>query len=115
MTDERALKDRWTELCARRMERSPEIARGRMMSAEALTLGGKVFAFFSTKGGRAGLGVRLGRDYPVEELGLTDWQHLAPFRTKPPMKDWIVAGAADAGRWDELAELALSLAQQRKV
>lgn len=114
MIDETMLKNLWTGVCARLTERSPDIARGRMMSAAALTHRGKVFVFFSTKGGRVGLGVRLGREYPVEELGLTDWQHLAPFKTKPPMKDWIVAGAGDAERWDELAELALSRAKQRK-
>ncbi len=113
MTDE-GLKGRWSELCARQIALRPDVARGRMMSADALTHAGKVFVFFSTRGGRTGLGLRLGRDYPVESLGLTDWQHLAPFKTKPPLKDWIVAGAGDADRWNELAELALSLATNRE-
>ena len=93
-------------------EQHGDVHEGRMMSAQALTRKGKVFAFYSTKGGRVGLGCRLGRDYPVSELGLTDWQHLAPFKTKPPMRDWIVAGEGDMAKWDELASEALRIARE---
>lgn len=93
----------------------PGVTRGKMMSADALTYGGKVFAFFSTKGGRVGLGFRLGRDYDIERLDLKDWQHLAPFKTKPPMKDWIVAGEGDGLRWPDLLQTSLRLARQRKA
>ncbi len=69
------------------------------MSADALTYRSKVFVFFSTKGGRVGLGGRIGREIDPATLGLRDWQHLAPFKTKPPMKDWIVAGIGDVDEW----------------
>ncbi|MEM9010807.1 MAG: hypothetical protein AAGE18_06235 [Pseudomonadota bacterium] len=108
------LHDHWQRLCAAQLARHPEVMEGRMMSAPALTLRGRVYAFFSSKGGRTGLGCRLGRKTPIAALGLRDWQHLAPFKTRPPMQDWIVAGAGDVARWPELAERALSHAQERK-
>lgn len=80
-----------------------------MMSADALTFGSKVFAFFSTKGGGVGLGCRIGRRYPIEDLNLGSWQHLAPFKTRPPMKDWIVVSVADHERWHELMSISLDL------
>lgn len=103
----------WRRLSEACLIQRPDTAPGRMMSAEALTHGGKVFAFFTTKGGMVGLGLRLGRDFDMEGLGLTDWQHLAPFRTKPPMKDWIVVGLADVARWDEMIALAYGQAQHK--
>lgn len=107
------LKQRWEDLAATLLGTEAGVARGRMMSADALTYGGKVFVFFSTKGGRAGLGARIGRDTDVASLGLADWQHLAPFKTRPPMKDWIVAGAADCARWRTVATTCLALAKRR--
>ena len=109
------LVERWRSLAARYVEMYPGVEHGKMMSAEALTWRGKVFVFLSTKGGRIGLGCRLGRDFNVAALNLDDWQHLAPFKTKPPMKDWIVAGGANLNRWDELTKTALELTQNRKA
>jgi len=106
-------KERWITLRDRLLEVHTDVARGRMMSADAITHGGKVFAFFSEKGGRTGLGCRIGRKTDVQALGLTDWQQLSPFKTKPPMKDWIVLGAGDANRWSVIAELSLDLARKR--
>ncbi len=107
------LKVKWQELAGGFVAIDSDIAPGKMMSADALTYKGKVFAFFSTKGGREGLGCRLGRDMNVETLGLQDWQYLAPFKTKPPMKDWIVAGQQDLSLWPKLLELSLNLARTR--
>ncbi len=84
----------------------PGSAPGRMMSAEAVTRDGKVFAFWSTKGGREGLGLRIPRNVDLSEFALTDWQHLAPFKTRPPMKDWIVVGRRDRDKWAALGRLA---------
>ncbi|MEM9717567.1 MAG: hypothetical protein AAF826_13720, partial [Pseudomonadota bacterium] len=88
MTDVSALSEAWLDASAAFLLRNPDVDTGRMMSADALVYKGRVFAFFSTKGGRVGLGCRLGRDYDFDSLDLVDWQHLAPFKTKPPMKDW---------------------------
>ena len=102
----------WEALVQRLTREAHGVTSGKMMSAPALTFGGKVFAFYSTKGGRIGLGCRLGRTFDFEALSLTDWQHLAPFKSRPPMKDWIVAGMGDVNRWPDLADIALELARQ---
>ena len=104
----------WASLSDALAAENADVFPGRMMSAEALTHGGKVFVFHSTKGGRSGLGCRIGREADPATLGLIDWQHLAPFRTKPPMKDWIVAGAGDLSRWRALAEHCLDLARKKR-
>ncbi len=107
------LRAEWDRLVLAMMDQHPDIARGRMMSADALLFRGKVFAFFSTKGGGIGLGARVGRDADVSAFGLSHWQHLAPFKTKPPMKDWIVVGAADQARWREVAAYCYQTALKR--
>ena len=85
-----------------------------MMSAEAVTYRGKVFAFRSTKTGTAGLGVRLGRDFDFPSIPTDEWTHLAPFKTKPPMKDWIIVRDDQARHWPELAGIALTLMRKRQ-
>lgn len=105
----------WRNLAARMAEDHADILPGKMMSAEALTCKGKVFAFYSTKGGMAGLGLRLGREFDVNTLRLSAWRHLAPFKTKPPMKDWIVCGIEDLARWPGLVETALEIARARQT
>lgn len=104
----------WTFLCARLLDAHGDVVPDKMMSADALTHGGKVFTFFSTKGGGIGLGCRLGRDYPFDTLPTQNWQFLAPFKTKPPMKDWIVCTMDAAEHWDFLADEALRLARLNK-
>ena len=109
------LQSHWTALCERMLSVHNDVAPGKMMSADALTWGGKVFVFFTTKGGRVGLGCRVGRDLDLSPYDLSDWQHLAPFKTKPPMKDWIVLGAGDLARWSEFADLCLERARQKEA
>ena len=103
----------WRSLSAAFLTTHPEVRTGNMMRSPALALHGKVFAFFTIHGGRTGLGVRLGRDTDFDALNMTNWQHLAPFRTKPPMKDWIVSGVADRARWPGLMDLAFDVARRR--
>jgi len=105
MTDK--TKQAWERLKLRLLADHSDIEIGKMMSAEALTHRGKVFVFHSTKGGRAGLGARIGRAINPETFGLSDWQYLAPFKTKPPMKDWIVVGNSDQAIWHKVAEFGL--------
>ncbi|WP_421725364.1 hypothetical protein [Bauldia sp.] len=109
LTSDDSDKRAWLDLAESLVETEDGVARGKMMSSDAVTFGGKVFAFFTTKGRFAGLGVRLGRDLDVFSLKLTDWEYLAPFKSKPPMMDWILIGPADRDRWPEMARLALDL------
>lgn len=94
----------WERLKLQLLASHSGIELGKMMAADALTVFGKVFAFHSTKGGRPGLGCRIGRDADPGAFGVKDWQYLAPFKTKPPMRDWIVVGISDHEKWPEIAE-----------
>ncbi len=78
-----------------------------MMSSPAVTIKGKVFAFFCDTDFLRGIGVRLGRDHDIAAEGLSEWQLLSPFKTKPPLKDWFVISPADSAQWDRLARAAL--------
>ncbi|MEM8743402.1 MAG: hypothetical protein AAGF14_02070 [Pseudomonadota bacterium] len=114
-TDEEsaAAEQSWDTLATHLIETEHDVERGRMMSADAVTCGGKVFAFRSSKTGTEGLGVRLGRDYDFASLPTQDWTHLAPFKAKPPMKDWVMVSDMDARHWPELAGIALTLMREK--
>lgn len=92
---------------------APDVAHGRMMSSPAVTVGGKVFAFYTKPGKFSGMGFRLGRDYDFGSLPAGSWTHLAPFKTKPPMRDWIIVPPERSDLWAGLAETALGLMRQR--
>lgn len=97
----------WTDLAAALVAKEKGVQHGKMMSSDAVTFGGRVFAFYTGTGRFEGLGVRLGRAFDVDGLALSSWEYLAPFKSKPPMKDWILVGTVDRKRWPELARLAL--------
>ena len=84
--------------------RHDDVEPGRMMSHPAIACRGKVFAF---KGSRDDMVFRLGAGFDPAELGITTFELLAPFKTKPPMKDWFRIAASDADAWPGLAERAL--------
>ncbi|MEQ9691252.1 MAG: hypothetical protein RLO48_16100 [Bauldia litoralis] len=99
----------WRHLADDLVANESGVERGRMMSSDAVKFGGKVFAFYTTKGKFAGLGVKLGRDIDVFSLGLSEWEYLAPFKSKPPMMDWILVGPKDRARWPDMARFALDM------
>jgi hypothetical protein len=99
----------WRKLADRLIAGEAAVERGRMMSSDAVTFNGKVFAFYTASGRFAGLDVRPGKDVDVFSLQLKDWEYLAPFKSKPPMMDWILIGAKDRARWSEMAHLALDI------
>ena len=98
----------WHRLAETLVQTEDGVAHGRMMSSPAVTYNGKVFAFYCDTDFLRGLGVRLGRDHDMAAEGLTEWQVLSPFKTKPPLKDWFVISPADRAHWARLARLALA-------
>lgn len=101
----------WGDLVRRMTATHPDIVQGRMMTADALTFGGKVFVFRSRRNGH-GLGCKLAPGTDPGDLGATAWRPLQPFRDKAPMRDWYVIGPADRGpAWDRIAAAALSRAR----
>ena len=99
----------WQSLADRLVLMEDGVEYGKMMSSPAVTFNGKVFAFFNDSDFLRGVGVRLGRDHDIDGEGLTGWQPLSPFKTKPPLKDWFVIGPDDTEHWDRLARAALKV------
>ena len=91
----------------------PDVDHGRMMSSPAVTVGGKVFAFLAGTKKFPGMGFRLGRDFDVTGLPDGSWTYLAPFRTKPPMRDWVLVAPDRSDLWPKLAQTALGLMRSR--
>jgi len=81
------------------------VDRGRMMSHPAIAFRGKVFAFLGSRGDMV---LRLGAGSDPTELGVAKFELLAPFKTKPPMKDWFRIDSTDSEHWQELADRALA-------
>lgn len=104
MRDTKALYD---DLAETLIIANDGVVHGNLMRAPALTWGGKVFAFHNSSGKHAGMGFRLGRDYDFGSLPTKNWSHLAPFKTKPPMLDWILSPLEEAHHWPKIAEIAL--------
>lgn len=108
-----ALAPHWIALKAQLLAEHHDIEEGRMMSSEALTHNGKVFAFFATLKGAGGLGLRVGRDFDMTQY--EDCHPLAPFKTKPPLKDWIILGGGALDSWRTTARAALECSRKRET
>ena len=87
------------------------VYEGRMMSSPALKFGDKVFAFYSAK---FGMGFRLGRDFDFSSLPTDEWSLLSPFKTKPPMRDWVVIPDLQSQTWLEVTRTALTLMRAQR-
>lgn len=96
----------WIALRDRFLNTQDNVQRCQMMSTNAVTFCGKVFAFYTTKGGRIGLGSHAGRETDLSQFNLRNWQIVAPFKCKPPMKDWIVIGSGDLPLGQKLSNIA---------
>lgn len=91
----------WQQLADQFIAQHDAIEMGKMMSAPAIQYKGKVFAFFY----EGKMTFKLGKGYDIHSLGIHDYEHLAPFKSKPPMKAWFIV--ADAAHWQALANAAL--------
>ena len=109
MTDSESVDAGWARLKDVVLGRHADTAPGKMMTADALTCGGKVFVFRSRRNGH-GLGCKLGHTTP-EALGARQWTPLKPFRDKAAMRGWFVVGPGDAALWPAIAEAALAHAR----
>lgn len=89
---------------ATNLETHQGVRLGSMMSAPGIQYNGKNFAFFYMEE----MVFRLGRDWKPENAGINEWEHLSPFKNKPPLYDWFCVTARDADLWGDLAAKALS-------
>ena len=82
---------------------SPLVTTGKMMSSPGIRYKNKVFAFYYHEA----MVFRLGRDFDPSAAGIHDYRLLAPFKTKPPLRDWFEIPPVHLPRWEELARVAL--------
>jgi hypothetical protein len=78
-----------------------DVEAGKMMSSPAITFRGKVFAFIHD----GMITFKLGEMFEPESMGIDDYQLLAPFKSKPPMRAWF--SIPEQEHWQKLALQAL--------
>ncbi len=81
----------------------PLVQIGKMMSAPALKYNDKVFLFFH----KTEMGFRLGPNFDAIKFGLLNPKPLSPFKSKPPLKGWVIVTHEESNQWDMLSTLAL--------
>lgn len=92
------LRDRLTKI-------DTHIKKGKMMSSEAITYDGKVFAFFSRK---KKMVFKLGKTYLPDEAGF-EVDVFNPFTKRPPLYGWFEVPFQNHEQWPILTEEALVL------
>ena len=93
------------------LTQNPDVVLGKMMSAPGLKYKDSVFAFFH----KGSMTVKLGNEFDAQAWGLTEVGPLSPFKTKPPLKDWLVVDPVHQNQWPRLAELALERIKLKEV
>jgi len=94
-------KDHFTRLVEKEIERD-YVELGKMMSAPGIRYKEKNYAFFF----KEKVGFKLGKEFDIGAYELSHWEHLNPFKTKPPLTAWYIIGVEDVHVWEEFAGLA---------
>ncbi|MEQ9220019.1 MAG: hypothetical protein RLO17_18335 [Cyclobacteriaceae bacterium] len=102
-------ENQFDSLC-RKFVTLPGVETGNMMSSPGLKYNNKVFAFFYKKK----MGFRLGPNFDTQKWGLKNPEPLSPFKTKPPLKGWLMIDQNEMDLWEPLAEMALTFTQTLK-
>ncbi len=84
-------------------QKYPEVTEGKMMSSPAIHYNKKVFAFFSRKHKMV---FKLGKDYPLDKLGV-EVSKFNPFKKKKPLAGWYEVDFAHHQKWETLTIKAL--------
>lgn len=82
-----------------------EVTEGFMMREPALKARNSVFCFYWAD--RETMGFKLGKGFDIEGEGVTEYEHLNPFKNKPPMYAWYMVPANQSDFWPVLAGIAL--------
>lgn len=95
-----------TQLCLS----DSRIREGKMMSSEAITFDGKVFAFFSRKNKMV---FKLGKDFDPDQAG-NDIAVFNPFTNRAPLNGWFEIPYTEKELWTPMAENALQKIKTEK-
>lgn len=101
--------EKFEEIRSRFCAKYKDVTVGKMMSSPAIHFKKKVFAFLSRKNKMV---FRLGKDYPTHHLD-ANMQEFSPFKTKRPLTGWYEVGYCENGKWENLAEIALRLIEEK--
>jgi len=80
------------------------VTRGKMMHSPGIKSNNKVFAFYHQQA----MTFKLGKRTDSYLLQYPESTYLSPFKSKPPMKGWLVVPAKYAQAWKALAKEALA-------
>lgn len=86
-------------------QQDSKIQTGKMMSSEAITYKGKVFAFFSRK---KKMVFKLGKDFDPDKVGI-EICVFNPFKKRAPLNGWFEVPFTEKEQWEPLTQKALSL------
>ncbi|MGD1847988.1 MAG: hypothetical protein ACFB10_21555 [Salibacteraceae bacterium] len=98
-----AERERFLEIRTEFCEKVPLVAPGKMMSSEAITYEGKVFAFFSRK---QKMVFKLGKQFDPETQDF-EIRVFNPFTKRAPLYGWFEVPYTHQDQWEPLAEKAL--------
>lgn len=94
-------EDHFNKLVKKESQRN-YVKLGKMMSAPGIRYKDKNYAFFF----KEKVGFKLGKEFNIDGYELSQWEHLSPFKTKPPLTAWYIIGVDDVHVWEEFAALA---------
>jgi hypothetical protein len=100
----------YTSLLVAEFSQMEGVTIGKMMSSPGLKYNNKVFAFYH----KETMGFRLGNNFSSQKFGLLSAQPLSPFKTKPPLKGWVIVDASESKFWSTLCSMALTYTQTLK-
>jgi len=83
--------------------KDPKIEKGKMMSSEAISYNGKVFAFFSRN---RKMVFKLGKSFEPENLTI-EINVFNPFKKRGPLNGWFEVPFTEKEHWKPLTQKAL--------
>lgn len=81
-----------------------KVSTGKMMSSEAITFDGKVFAFFSRK---KKMVFKLGKDFDPDQFGI-EIAVFNPFKNRAPLNGWFEIPYTEKEQWIPFTQKALT-------
>lgn len=85
-----------------------KIESGKMMSSEAITYDGKVFAFFSRQ---QKMVFKLGKEFDPDNHGI-EICVFNPFKNRGPLNGWFEVPYSEKDQWKSFTQKALALIKQ---
>ena len=89
--------DFFAELANELLDEYADVKIGEMIQNPSMKLKGRNFAVFMVELDKPAF--RLGKDFDVTSLGITNVELLNPSKERPPMEDWFVVDYADKDKW----------------